>query len=241
MVIFLSTAMAGMAAKGALFPNAVYAARSVDEAKPGNKLPVAEAKDIAVPSTEAKKPEDVEVEQVSGEQANAQQVNVPRRLPDIPNYNLTEFDPEDTREENFEFVKAQAVSGSTDRVSLLVHSEDSQALATIYQAAQEYVVQEDEGREVQFFWTQDKDNNPNTIDVDIFGDAIKTETYKIRNKNDRAGIKKDIKDALNDAYNDEVAPVKAQRQLSKILQPNKMMKNKRQKTKKNLKNRPKNN
>ncbi|MCP4319685.1 MAG: hypothetical protein GY789_27830 [Hyphomicrobiales bacterium] len=84
MVIFLSTAMSGMAAKGALFPNAVYAGESVDEAKPGNNQPVATAQQVeATPEAkekthvgfdsettvgEAKKPEDVEVKQVSGEQ-----------------------------------------------------------------------------------------------------------------------------------------------------------------------------
>ncbi|MCP4319687.1 MAG: hypothetical protein GY789_27840 [Hyphomicrobiales bacterium] len=207
MVIFLSTAMAGMAAKGALFPNAVYAARSVDEAKPGNKLPVAEAKDIAVPSTEAKEETHVGVDSETTVAGNAapdhevKPVNVPKKViaRSVGNYVTYDY----TKKTSEKFLEDAPGAASNDRIAVVLYGGNDSVKGAAQFATEQFALNV---HDVSYMEMRDDDINPNTSRIEVWAEGEKVSGFLIGNNASQKDIARAIYKKMMEGHELHIAP-----------------------------------
>ncbi|MCP4319689.1 MAG: hypothetical protein GY789_27850 [Hyphomicrobiales bacterium] len=160
MVIFLSTAMAGMAAKGALFPNAAYAARSVDEAKPGNNRPVAEKRvEVGFDSetTVAGNATPDHVKQVNAPLPR----NIPRSVGTFQRYDLR-------KRTDGKFLAHAPGRASNDRISFALHGDNKHIKGAVDFAADQFAKRV---HDVSGLLLKDNDVDPSTSTLSVWADG----------------------------------------------------------------------
>jgi len=117
--------------------------------------------------------------------------SVPQKLPNVPFSDITK--------ESEELVSSAPAMASSGRVSVTVYGGDNRLLTAAYRGAQEYAAQDD-GHDAYFLWAKDKDNNPNTVDVDFFVKGVWSGTLTIKNPDDYPAIQHAVTDRMNRAY-----------------------------------------
>ncbi|MCP4319688.1 MAG: hypothetical protein GY789_27845 [Hyphomicrobiales bacterium] len=203
MVIFLSTAMAGVAAKGALFPNAVYAARSVDKAKPGNKLPVATAQQVeAMPEAKEKTHVGFDSETtVAGNAApdhEVKPVNVPKKVIARSTgnwvfYNLT----------GAEIDEDAPGAASNDRISVVLYGGNSNVKGAAQFATKQFAHRI---HDVSYMEMRDDDINPNTSRVEVWAEGEKVGGFLIGNDASQKDIARAIYRKMMEGHELHIAP-----------------------------------
>ncbi|MCP4409233.1 MAG: hypothetical protein GY807_16060, partial [Gammaproteobacteria bacterium] len=183
-----------------------YAARSVDEAKPGNKLPIATAQQVEA-TPEAKEKPHVGFDSETTVAGNAapdhevKPVNIPQKViaRSVGSWVFNDF----TNETNEKYLEEAPGAASNDRISVVLYGGNNSVKGAAQHSTKHFA---HNIHDVSYMEMRDDDINPNTSRVEVWAEGEKVGGFLIGNNASQKDIARAIYKKMMEAHKGHIEP-----------------------------------